>query len=171
MYHPTLPTNSVTTSNSLGTGFLKIAPWQVGRTCTVSSLVCEVTSGGDSVSVVRLGIYSDTGLGLPGALLRDFGTVDATATGVKETTGGSPVTLVPGNYWVGGVVQGVVSIQPTLRVPSTAMSTVGYPSLPGTGAAGLGYTQTGITGSLPPPFTTSLAVAGQVIRVFAHITA
>lgn len=53
---------------------------------------------------VRLGVYADAD-DWPGALLADFGTLDATTTGIKEIVLGSALDL-PERYWVAACTQG-----------------------------------------------------------------
>lgn len=64
----------------------------VGRTCTITSLACKVTTAGSTGAVLRMGVYrlpsgSDTA-----TLVGDFGTIAATSTGVKVITGTAAVT-------------------------------------------------------------------------------
>lgn len=71
-----------------------VAPFDV----TIDRLCVEVTTAGAASSLGRIGIYAVTG-GVPAALIRDAGTFDGSALGVKELTLDPTVTLSGGtNY-------------------------------------------------------------------------
>jgi hypothetical protein len=111
-----------------------------------------------------MGIYADDGSGYPGALILDGGSI-STGTGNAGTvaTGGTPgvymntgisaTVLKPGLYWIGGVVQGVTTTQPTIR---TGVYNTGFgggtSSVPGAGDARSIFTWTSQTGALNTPF-------------------
>ena len=71
-----------------------VAPFDV----TIDRLCVEVATAGAASSLGRIGIYAVTG-GVPAALIRDAGTFDGSALGVKELTLDPTVTLSGGtNY-------------------------------------------------------------------------
>jgi hypothetical protein len=81
--------------------------------------------------------------------------------------------MPPGLYWIGGVLQGVSTTQPTFRTgfyfyPSLAMSS----TIPNAGTTVVGYEATGVTGALPATFPAfaSAAVAGTIPRVGFRVT-
>lgn len=174
---------SVSTSAALANGTLRVAPLIVTETIAVAALGAEFTVAGDAASLFRPGIFADDGTGYPGALIiapgsistgsGNAGTVSTGGTpGVYAITIGSPPVLQPGLYWVGGVVQGVTSVQPTLRTGSFGNQFAGAtPSLPGANSAVLGYSQASVTGALPGAFTafSSASAAGTIPRVILKI--
>ena len=90
-----------------GVGDLIAAPFPVHSTMTFDRIGLEVTTSAAS-GVVRLGIYGDSD-GIPGSLILDAGTVDASTTGAKEITISQQLT--PGMYYlaaVGQVSSGIV---------------------------------------------------------------
>lgn len=67
---------------------LSAMPFPVYGTHTFQGMGIWVTTAGVATTcVLRLGAYRDNGTGYPGALIGDFGTVDATSTGIKTVTG------------------------------------------------------------------------------------
>lgn len=73
---------------------LSAMPFPVYGTHTFQGMGVWVTTAGvGTTCLLRLGAYRDAG-GYPGALIGDFGTVDATSTGIKTVTG---ITL-PASY-------------------------------------------------------------------------
>lgn len=76
---------------------LLCALFSVGRSTSFDNAVLEVTAG-VATAQCAIGIYADTGRLTPGALLDNFGTIDASAAGVKTV----PVnlTLNIGVYWL-----------------------------------------------------------------------
>lgn len=116
---------SSATSNALGNGTIRLSPWVVTAPITVTKMLAEFTAAGDANSVFRIGVWQhNTTTGKPNVLILDAGTI-STGTGDAGTvaTGGTPgvyeltvsKTIEPGVYWVGGAVQGVTSVQPTMR--------------------------------------------------------
>jgi hypothetical protein len=94
---------------------------------SIASPTAEFTAAGDANSVFRIGIWADDGYGRPGELVIDAGTISTGSGDAGDiATGGTPgeyeipvpLDLAPGLYHVGGVVQGVSSTQPTMRIVS-----------------------------------------------------
>ena len=166
---------SLNTNNNLGVGTMRCLPFWVPNAITVSELDVEVTAGGDSTSVYRMGIYADDGTGRPGALLLDAGTVLANSggagvPGVQAITGLS-LALNPGVYWFAGVVQGTVGSQPTMRVITGAgiMPNLDFgTSTPGAAAVVFGFNMTGVTGALPGSFVFS-SLSSQLPRAYLKV--
>jgi len=144
----------VATNANLGNGSLRLSPMVLTKPVTFIGIGGEYTVAGDAASYFRPCIYGDDGTYFPGALILDGGTA--------FNTGGAPavvinsiqaITLQPGVYWTGGVVQNVSSVQPTMRTgvwlgPFAALAT----ALPAAGSTIAGYAVTGITGALPSSF-------------------
>jgi hypothetical protein len=167
-YNYTLPTTGVTTNNSLGIGTLRATPWFVSRAVTVSRIGAEITVAGDAGSVLRLGLYADDGTGYPGALVSGSeATIPSDVVGPAEAT--ISATIQPGVYWAVGVVQGVTTTQPAVRVPANVMVSIGRTTMPTAGNAEICYTQANVTGALPATFTTAVATAGQAPRIFVKV--
>ena len=113
-------------------------------------LACEVTTGGDTGAVVRMGLYATAADGTIGDLIVDAGTVDATTTGVKGITA-SGITVQRGLVWCAAVVQGAAATRPTLAVSSHTSSMFGTilaTLAPGTNSRFYPM-QTSVAGALP----------------------
>lgn len=133
----------------------------------LSRLGCEITTGVAS-TVVRLGVRADAN-GLPGALLLDAGTVDASAVTINgiEITGLN-LRLAPGLYWFCAAAQGGA---PTLRAETGDLTPSAAPSLASAVGATThtGYvTAATVNGALPSTYTVSTR-SGAVPRVVALI--
>lgn len=151
-YYVTCSVNSAGTFQLINNG-MRLYPWIVPNAVTLSSIGVEITTAGQTGSTVRLGLYSDGGLGMPGNLLADFGTVPGDVIAVPEIT--ISQALTPAVYWIAQVAQGGATTAPTVRANVTSWSAP-IP-LPHTGnAAGTtrsGYTHTGtVSGALPASF-------------------
>jgi len=72
----------------------------VSRDITIDRIAIHITVAGAAGKVVRLGIHNDGTNCLPGALLKDCGTVPADATGVQAITLSPAVALAKGYYWL-----------------------------------------------------------------------
>jgi len=161
-YYVCNSTTATTTSGTLSNGILRLSPWVVTKSLPIVRIGAEFTAAGDAASVFRIAIYGDDGSGMPsGAAVLDPGTI-STGTGNAGTvaTGGTPgvyeitvsQTLQPGLYWVGGVVQGVKSTQPTMRCIQSTTLPAPLPSgtsAPGAGQTYAGYQMNSVTGALP----------------------
>lgn len=165
---------NLTTSATFGNGTLRLSPVFIDIPCTIEDLFIDFTVAGDAPSVYVPCLYADNGSMYPGALLAS-GPAISTGTGNAGTvaTGGTPgvyattisQTVTPGWYWVGGVVQGVTSVQPTLREGAFGAPAVGSNSLPSAGAQQFGYSQSSVTGTLPSTFTATVTPTAIVPRV------
>lgn len=158
------------TSSTLGNGTLRVYPWWVDRAVVVTRVAADVTVVGEAGSKFRIGIYADNGNAYPGALLSDAGQIAGDSATVQELT--ISLALGAGLYWIGGAVQSAPTTQPTIRTLSnwTPLVTLGVgTSLPATGGATAGFTQTGVTAALPGTFTTSVTAAGFAARIIAKV--
>lgn len=105
---------AVTVTTALPNNTIRVSPWVVTASITITRLTTEFTVAGNAGSVFRLGIWNDTGYGQPGTLLLDAGTIATTGTvGNKEITVSQALT--PGLYWVGGAAQNAATTAPTMR--------------------------------------------------------
>ncbi|GIV00857.1 MAG: hypothetical protein KatS3mg014_2533 [Actinomycetota bacterium] len=148
---PAVTTNGVPNEADLRTIRVLLPP------CTIAALLCEVTAAGSTGALVRLGIYApDPATGLPGALLRDAGTVSGQTTGFKEAVLATPLVHDGGPLWFARVVQGGAATKPELRNVTQPWPTGGSPDLGG----GSGWVHAGpTTGALPDPAPAVLGVA------------
>jgi hypothetical protein len=133
-------------NGSLANGTEFAEPFFVPVTTTFTAIDTYVITGGTSGSVIRFGIYADSG-GRPGNLVLDCGSQPATSSS-------SPVeatilqTLTPGLYWLSITGQGGPVSQPVVEVFALNVVPIGYSANTQlVGPAGT-YFRTGITGSL-----------------------
>jgi len=157
---------SSSTSNALGNQTLRVAPWIVTQAISVSKLWVEHTAAGESGSVFRIGVFADDGTGKPGNVLADGTVSTAGSAAVQEIS--VSLTLTPGVYWSGGVVQGASTTQPTMRIiaptqveqPALSFGT----TLPAAGSARTGWSVGSISGALSNGPAVALS-GGNVARI------
>ncbi len=122
----------------------------LGADVPVDRACLEVTTLG--TGNIRHGVYANdpvTGKPLPTAPLADFGLLDVTGTGIKEST--FSTVWLPRGFWYGVVWQTTNTTAPTIRVLGTVAET--GPLVLGTvntgmSAARLGYFIAGVSGAL-----------------------
>jgi hypothetical protein len=147
-----LSAHTSSTSNNLTNLALRLSPWVVDTTTSISRVAADVTAVGDVGSKLRMGIYADNGFGVPGSLVSEFGTIPTDAVAVAEVVLGSTLTIKPGVYWIGGAVQLATTTQPTIRTVASGPPPfpLGYSAtLPGAGVFTIGWVQTAISAALP----------------------
>lgn len=101
LYYTSFPVHGLT-SGAPGLNVLRVSPMVFDQSESIDRIGIEVTVLGVG-AVIRLGIWSDSGDGYPGALLLDAGTVDASSIGFKENTVAQ--MLGAGIFWFGAVSQ------------------------------------------------------------------
>lgn len=142
-----------TTGQPQSDGVASAAAFHAQGSLTLDRLAIEVMSAGSTGAVVRLGIYADDA-GLPGDLVLDGGTVDATTTGLKELTISQALTSRR-RYWFVTAPQGNPATQPHLRA-STSQGVYPAPgsedSITAVRQESNGWYKTGISGALPGVF-------------------
>jgi hypothetical protein len=162
-----LPNRAVTpVANSNET--LRTIPVYIPTTITIDQIGTEITAAGNAGCVLRLGIYSDV-RGLPGSPLADV-TVAGDAIATPMATLGTPLTLTPGWYHVGGVPQGATSTLPTVRCTTTATDDYLIFNAAVTTVAPVGYSKGGVTGALGA-WGTSISTSNVAPRLWARVTA
>jgi hypothetical protein len=181
-YYFTASPGNASTTASHNNGTFRALPWVVTKTLTITRIGMEFTAAGDANSVFRLGIYGDDGSGYPtGAPVLDAGTISTgtgnagtVATGGTpggyEITLGSPLTLAPGLYWIGGVIQGVTTTQPTIRIAngSSLVNPMPMASIPSSANMTMfGNQMTGATGALPT--WSSAGLTNSIVRTFIKV--
>jgi hypothetical protein len=174
IHNPIYPYTLVGTSFKTGGGMTSVVgnpmvanrmyavPFVVGSLgpVTAISLTIDIQSAGSAGSVVRLGIYSDTG-GSPGALILDAGTVVGTGTGPIAAT--ISQALMPGLYWLVAVGQGAPATQPSLYVLNGQHTLIPATGVPHSDTNSI-Y-QNSVTGALPATFATSGYFGGGPVMV------
>lgn len=135
------------------------AVW-VPRTVVIDRIGAEVTVGAAS-STLTLGIYQDDGVGNPGTLLFDAGTIDGNSATAQEITINKRL--------LGGRIYHLACLvdagTPTIRTIGTSASgwagrQASLANALGAGANRPGRTQTGIVGSALPTTAATTAAAG-----------
>ena len=160
------------TTGATTNGVFRSVPVYIPTITTIARIGVEVTAAGQSGSVIRIGIYADNN-GLPGALVRDFGTVPGDAIAAAAEIAATQV-LQPGWYHIGTVTQAAATTPPTCRLvvasggPGDIPATVGTTPIANQ-AQQIGYLMTGLTANaaLPSTFTSpGGAVTASATRVF-----
>lgn len=168
-YYVTAGQQSTATSIP-STNSLRVVPWFVPNSVTLSRIGAEITTAGDSGSKLRLGIYADSGAGYPGALVLDAGTIAGDSNTVQEIT--ISQALTPGLYWLGGAAQVISVTGPTVRIVS---GNITYPNIsfgtsaPASNATTCGFLQASVSGALPGTFTASISVTTTAPRIFVKV--
>lgn len=126
--------------------------FEVGQAKTFDRIGLEITTG-VALGTARLGIRQDSGVGTPGTLLLDAGTIDATTNAYAEIT--ISQLLPPGRWWLTATGQGAVGIGCRARqldtfIGQTVTTTYGAGS----------YIATGVTGALGATYTIAGVAAG-----------
>jgi hypothetical protein len=154
-------------------GFVYAFPWVVTAPLSISKIGSECTIAGAATSVVRIGVWNDTGNAYPGTLLLDAGTIDGTSATVQDITLGSALLLGPGLYWVGTV--GQVAAVPTMRTalnPDCRFNFAAGTAKPSAGTTLGGYYQSGVTGAFGGSFTSTVNTypSNQAARVHFKVS-
>lgn len=154
-------TNATPTLNRL-----YATPFDVGSAKVTFSAIGVVVATGLATAVIRLGIYVDTA-GQPGALVGDYGTIDASTNNYKTITIPGGVALA-GRVWLAAV--GQVAVTSTgCCVASVNDPRIGQNS-PFSVGGGTGYYHSSAqAGALPNPWgASSTLTLGQsaVIRIY-----
>jgi len=141
--------------------YLKAVPFLVPRPITLDRIAIYVTTAGGAGAEMRLGIYND-GVNLyPAGLLADYGTIDATTTGIKAIIINQ--ALAKGMYWLACVCNDA-----TVKIPMTYYHTspLGY-SDPryNAGNCYISYTY----GALPNPFPSGATEGGYLYLISVRI--
>lgn len=83
-------------------------PMWPGRACTMTHIAVEVTAA--AVGNIRAALYTDTGAGVPDALVADYGQIATGLIGVKTWTLAPVQPLRPVLYWLVIVQQGLLAV-------------------------------------------------------------
>lgn len=154
-----------TSTGSTTNNTVRVTPWLVTESITISRMFAEFTVAGEAGSVFRFGIWNDDGTGKPGTLLLDAGTAStAGSPGAFEVTVSQAIS--PGIYWVGGAVQSAPSTAPTMRTVNSTTLPTAMPlgsSLPSTGSA-CSFIEGSVTGAFGT-FSASPSVSSVAARI------
>jgi hypothetical protein len=128
-----------------------------------------VTIAATAGGLRRICVYSDNGTGgYPGALLLDAGTYDSTATGLQGPAAFTALN-VGGLVWIGGVATVAAA---SVWCHNETPPNMGWPD-GGTPTNGnqpwAGWQQSGVTGALPDPFSTTRSQTNVSPRTFFKI--
>jgi len=140
---------------------LKAMPFPVPRPITLDRIAIYVTTAGGAGAEMRLGIYND-GVNLyPAGLLADYGTIDATTTGIKAIIINQ--ALAKGMYWLACVCNDA-----TVKIPVALYHTspLGY-SDPRYNAGNLSVSYN--YGALPDPFPGGASESGYLYLISVRI--
>lgn len=126
---------------------LCVIPVVFQRAVSIDKLGVTVATGAAS-NVIRMGIYADNGIGYPGALIVDGGTLDASTAGAKAVSF-TKITLPPGTYWLAYALQGGTGA----ALQSVPLAAIEFPAATQAAAiSGLMPTHAAVTGALPAAF-------------------
>jgi hypothetical protein len=110
-------------------GTFLYAPMYLSNDANIDRIVIEVATSASEFGNVRLGIYDSNGKGLPGSLIVDAGTVNASTVGIKQVIVDE---IIDGLVWIAVLIQGgAVSLK------SFTNTVQAYPSMT-TGATSAG---------------------------------
>lgn len=135
-------------------------PFTVGRKQSFDRIAAAVVTAATAASgaVLRLGIWDTASNGDPQNLLASMAPSSIEAAGTVQ--GNIAISINPGLYWLGGVVQVSIAGAPTLRGITAAWSPFVSFDDPANNSSGCGYVVPGQAGALPSPFPVSHANAG-----------
>lgn len=160
-----------TSTATLGNGNLRLHPWYVPRSLSITRIGADVGTVGEAGSKFRLGIYADNGNGYPGALVVDAGQINGDSATVQELT--ISQTLAPGLYWIGGATQSATTTAPAMRLVGTIAPPMWHmpvgTSMPTSGSGLAGFIQASVTGALPSNFTTTVTASGSNPKIFMKV--
>lgn len=152
---------------------MQASPFFVSASTSFDKIGVIMTAAWTTAEKTRLGIYADTGLGYPGALVVDAGQVDGSGSGAREKSITISATLAPGIYWLVGVNQGGGNNNTVLGHTTFVHTFTTRSTLTDLNPGSSGYVVllTGITGALPNPFTAGQGFSGDAsaIRVFLRV--
>jgi len=126
------------------------------KAVTLDRIGIEITIAGTAASLVRLGIYSDSGNVYPNSLLLDAGTIAGDSATVQSITINQ--TLSAGLYWFVYVHNSTASI--TFRGVNIMPTVLGFPSTIGTATGNVILDSTAYS-MLPATFTSGLTPSSQ----------
>lgn len=154
--------SATVTNNSM-----RAAPVYFEKAVTLDRIGVRVATVGEAGSVIRLGVYRDSGDNYPLTLLLDAGTVAGDATGAQEAT--ISFSLAPGTYWFVAGAQSSPTTPPIVNTVSESQFVPGSPDNTSGNSSILCYTHGGVTGALPGTWSTTVSVSSAMPRIFWRV--
>lgn len=150
----------------LGNGNCDAHPVVIHRTITIDRIGIETTASATAGGTLRLGIWNDSN-GIPGTVLLDAGTVDATVAAAWLEITGLSQQLLAGVYWLGYAAQGAAATPATIRVATTPQPGLGFRSSSNAkGAApSTAVEQTGVTGAFGTFSVTGMSAGAGIMGI------
>lgn len=147
---------------------MNVGPLQIDNFIVASDIGVEVTTAGTEGNLYIV-IYADRGDGYPGNLVYTTAAQVVTGTSFR---GGSSLTqpITPGLYWVGCLVNGVVTTAPTVRSLTQNSKYVGQTAGAGS-TANAGYSAGSLASTPPTTFPSTVTVAASAPRVMIGVGA
>jgi hypothetical protein len=168
---------------SLGVNLFRAVPWYIpAGSSPLTAVAADVTVIGDFGSSLRVAVYADNGganpalpYNYPTTLLADVGALPTDGIAQPVAVLGSPLQVATattgGMVWIGGALQNVTILQPTLRITSriqailpAIMAMAAANVVPAAGVSACGYSQAGFSGAPPATFTTALTTHSSAPR-------
>lgn len=147
---------------------LWVTPLQIDNFFVASEIGIENTVAGTEGNLYAC-IYADNGYGFPGTLVATTTAQVVTGTSFKSQAA-LTVPIVPGLYWVGALVNGVITTAPTIRTVNHNSKYVG--SAAGAGSTALaGYKATALAAAPPTTFPAAVSVIANAPRVMIGVGA
>lgn len=151
------PTGAGATQNRLfGT------PVYIPQNGTFNAAGIEITTAAAG-GTVRLGIYASLANGLPGALVADFGTIDATVVGFRSVP--ISLTLQRGSYWIAGVTNNTSVAMLRVAAAAGVTATMGHVTTDGASPRNAIQRNDLLADNLSLPATFGLS--GSITSIFA----
>lgn len=131
-------------------------PFPISRACVLTGIAVDITIASEAGGLVRLGVYADSG-GMPGALVQDAGTIDATVVAATPAVLSAPIQA--DWYWAVAAFQSTPTTRPTVRAAQQgSWARIGDTVPGGAGSKGV-YIMDGVTAALPANFVASAVAA------------
>lgn len=150
-WHPVFPTGASADLTVTADRAYAI-PLRVDRSATITGVAVHVGTAGTGSTVVRMGLYFDTGSNGPGTRIADWGTVAAITTGAKVISSLSQGIVGGTQYWL------VVAVQTVTGTPALKTRNISHPQVVETATPTTlathdnAYFANGVTGALPSSF-------------------
>lgn len=142
----------LTTTNAMLNNRAFAIPFPISRACVLTGIAVDVTVTSEAGGLVRLGVYSDSG-GMPGVLVQDAGTIDATIVAATPAVLASAVQA--DWYWAVAAFQSTPTTRPTVRAAQQgSWARIGDTVAGGAASKGV-YIMDGVSGALPANFAAS----------------
>lgn len=177
---PSGPPGTAALGKTTATEIVKVSPVFITRTVTITEFAYEISTAPVASNDYYVVLYSDAGLAYdwPGALVHRELIPSSAAITTKSATLSTPISLVPGTYYLGIGLAGATIEDSTIRLITTTACGV----LPGISAAGIGpgsggrapagiiATWSDPTGPFPGPSATGVGTQAAVPRAYMRVS-